>query len=870
MPTSPTLYAQKEDDDPKPNQGEETDAKIVKEYWREIERYGRSVSAWHEDGRQIEQLYLEEDREGSTSVRRMAIFWANVETMKPAVYSKPPVVVCSRRYKDRDPAGRVAAELMERATNTMLELTHAHETFESVRDDRLLPGRGQAWVRYESKIGQYTVGGKDDEDDAGDEENSGGTTQKGEGGYDQGNGTSALPASPGKSASEAPEIAERLEKEYVCADYVHWTDFGHNVARVWKDVWLVWRCVYKTKEEVSDRFGQKIANAVKYNVKAPAAGYNSQTGNDADDDHCMIYEIWDKRRNLTSWITEGLKRQFMDSGEPPIEFPDFFPCPKPCYATKSTKRLVPRPDYAYYKDQVKEINDLTDKIHNLTGWLIVKGFVPGAPSRVTDAIDAAVRDSSNKELLMQVESWTEFTERGGISKLIDWLPIDMIVKALQAAITSRNQLIQDVFQITGISDILRGETDPNETLGAQTLKAQTGSRRISTTKGDVARFCRDIAYMMAVVIADKFEPENIAAITGFTYQPPAAILPMQRPGLPAPMPGPMPGAAPPLTGPGFPPGAGPGMPAQAAGMQPPPANAQQGAPPSPGGNVIPMPGLAPAMPGAAMPQEEAPPDQSLVFDDNVIKLLRDDRLRSFRIEVETDSTVQPDMDADQQRRTEFVTAVGGYLQQLASAMQISPQLGDIGGQLLLFAVRGFHVGRQMEETIEKSFEQMKMQAQQAAANPQPDPEQQKAEAQAQIAQQKAQQDGQMAQQKHEMDMQRLQAEFQIWQQKMQMEMEQMRQTFAIEQQKMQMEMEALQAKIGLEKMRGEQNLALKQREGDIQAQQMETQAAHDNEAMDRQAQHDEASMEREAEHGQAMASIKEKQAAKPAPKAKPQ
>jgi hypothetical protein len=43
--------------------------------------------------------------------------------------------------------------------------------------------------------------------------------------------------------------------------------------------------------------------------------------------------------------------------------------------------------------------------------------------------------------LSRVESTTEWQEKDGIAKLTDWLPLDMIIQAIQAAISARNQLI---------------------------------------------------------------------------------------------------------------------------------------------------------------------------------------------------------------------------------------------------------------------------------------------------------------------------------------------------------------------------------------------------------------------------------------------
>lgn len=682
------------------------DAK-VKSYWREIERYRRATTEWREAGKQIEDLYLNEDRGENTSTRRFALLWANVETLKPAVYARPPTVQCSRRYKDRDPVARIAAELMERATNTTFDLYDVDETFQMVRDDRLLPGRGQAWVRYEATIEQYEP-----------DEYEGPETDE--------ISADALPGLPGGEPLE-DEMAERLSDERVCVDYVHWADFGHNVASSWRDVWLVWRCVYKTQDELIGRFGAEKAAQCSYDAKAPAMLPDRISGAsiDVQEEFCRVYEVWDRRARCVSWLTEGLKAEFLDTGEPPINFSSFFPCPRPCYATKISRSLIPRPDYTYYRDQAKEINDLTDKIANMTGWLVVKGFVPGAPSRVSDSIEEVIRDKGNRELFTQVDSWQEWTEKGGIAKLIDWMPIDMIVATIQAAISARNQLIQDVFQITGISDILRGQTDASETLGAQELKAQTGSRRIRNTKDEIARFCRDTARLVAETIAEKFEPESIAALTGYTYKPadPMAMLPMVAN---------MPQAAP------YPPMQGQGMPDQAQGAP------QQQTPPQ-----TPM----------------QPPAPVMEFDDSVMELLRNDRLRSFRVDVETDSTAQADEDAEKARRVEFLQATGQFMQSAVGAMQAVPEVAGLQGEMLNFAVRGFRAGRSLEEEIERTFSALQQKAAQSLnAPPQPSPEQMKAKADADQAQMKAQTDAQQTQMKMQQDAQKHEQEMQAKQQ----------------------------------------------------------------------------------------------------------
>lgn len=676
-------------------EGKEPSARLRK-YWREIEAYNKASEDWTEQANKIVKLYLDQQRTAA-SPRRFALLWSNIETLKPSVYAKLPTVLCSRRYKDPHPVGRTAAELLERATNATFDLYRADEVFRMVRDDRLLAARGQAWVRYEADL----------------------------------NG-------------------DKIKSERVCIDYVHWCDFGHNVAGVWKDVWLTWRKVYKNREDVEERFKKEVAEKLTYQKRVDSDGKELSGGELL----ACLYEMWDKKRGQTVFISRDYQ-EIIEEGPPPLNFRDFFPCPEPCYGSKTGKSLIPTPDYRYYQDQANEIDDLTEKIANLTDFLIMRGFVPAGPSADgADAVRIMIQSlqsamTSNKNVFVPVESWAGFTEKGGAAKLIDWLPVDKVMQALKAAVETRTQLIQDVYQITGISDILRGQTDAQETFGAQQLKAQTGSRRISNAKDEVARFCRNIGQLVAEVIAEVFQPQTIADMTGFGYDPTGqAVDPAQQPqqppmgmlGQPPQMPPQM--GAPPLQ---------PGMPQQ--GMPP------QGA----------MPGMPPGMP---MPGQPASPSKQ-TFNDEVIQLLRNDRMRGFLIDIETDSTIQPDEDAEKQRRTEFVTGVGSFLKEAALIIPGAPSLVPMISEMLLFLVRGFRAGRSLEEVIERSMNQLSTQMMQPKP---PDPRIAAEQAKAQAAAQKAQADMALTQQKSQaeaekmrMDMSMMQAEMQFMMQKLGMQ-----------------------------------------------------------------------------------------------------
>jgi hypothetical protein len=85
-----------------------------------------------------------------------------------------------------------------------------------------------------------------------------------------------------------------------------------------------------------------------------------------------------------------------------------------------------------------------------------------------------------------------------------------------------------LYELTGIGDIMRGMTSPDETLGAQELKANFSTRRITPQQKKVAKFARDMFRLMAGVIVEHFSAKTISLITGFPQLDPVPQVP-QRP-----------------------------------------------------------------------------------------------------------------------------------------------------------------------------------------------------------------------------------------------------------------------------------------------------------------------------------------------------
>ncbi len=160
-------------------------------------------------------------------------------------------------------------------------------------------------------------------------------------------------------------------------------------------------------------------------------------------------------------------------------------------------------------------------------------------------------------------------------------------------------------------------------------------------------------------------------------------------------------------------------------------------PPQPGQQVMggngpppgPLPGQAPPPPmpqpvPGSMGAPMLPPDPVAVarakaadMFKQAVALLKNDKLRGFRIDIETDSIVEPDQQAMQQARTELLGAIAQFLPQAIQAGMAMPELKPLLARLLMFFLRGFKASRDIESAFEQFVDDMTKEA----ANPQPKP-----------------------------------------------------------------------------------------------------------------------------------------------------
>lgn len=467
-------------------------------------------------------------------------------------------------------------------------------------------------------------------------------------------------------------------------------DFVHDAARTWREVGWVARRAYLTRDEVARRFG--AAEGVQFAQKP------KDLGEDYDGERkAAIWEVWDKRAGRVVWATEGVDT-VLDERPPLIEVDGFFPCPRPAYGTLQRRSLIPVPDYIYYRDQVDEINTLTARIAGLSESLRLKGFYASGASEIGETIRTLMARTDDKAILVGVSSLAALG--GSLKDSVMWLPVVEVATTIASLIQLRQQLIQDVYEISGLSDIMRGSTDANETATAQNLKAQYGSVRVRERQGEMVRIARDILRIKAEIYAETWPIADLAAMA-------QSELPMEA--------------------------------------QPDPAQQQP------------------------------------VTLRDVDALLKSQRLRPFILDIETDSTIAANEDAEKQARTEFLSAVAGFIAQAGPMVAQIPETGPFAAAMLRFTASSFRAGRELGGEIDRFAELVEARAAQAGQQQGPSPEQQKMQAEAemgkarlQLDQQKAQADIAAKQQEAALKLQIAQVDLQIKQAELQIKREELR------------------------------------------------------------------------------------------------
>ena len=295
------------------------------------------------------------------------------------------------------------------------------------------------------------------------------------------------------------------DKEQVTTQYVNPTSFLADVDKVnvWEDVEWIARKTYMNTDEIYDNFGADAANYLwQHNFM---------------DKSISVYEIWDKKTRRIYFLSPEYPDRFLRINEDTLHLSGFFPCPKPIMATLSNDGIVPVPDYVEIKSLLDELDGVNSRMRLTMQALKVSGCYDNSFPELANILDKDVT-------LIALNDFDKLKDAGGIRGIIDFAPIEQYISTLQVLAERRKVLIDSIYEVTGVSDIMRGSSNAQDTATAVLKKTNFGTLRNQDRQNDMQHFLKDLLRIKAEIICEQFSPDTLAAfLSAETIKNPEAV-----------------------------------------------------------------------------------------------------------------------------------------------------------------------------------------------------------------------------------------------------------------------------------------------------------------------------------------------------------
>lgn len=599
-------------------------------------------------GKESVDLYEAKDPENVP----FAILYSNIEVLAPAVYNAQPVPVVQRRYKDEDPLGKAAADVSTRALKYLVDTeSQDYDTFDDVIQGAVLDGliTNRGLSRY-----KYVAGA-------------------------------------------------RGLSECVYGEAVRWDKFSHGYARTWKKVpWISFEWDM-TEAEVRDNFPEKTLDFKNFSESSDEEN-SSETKEELQGVKLVkVYEVWDKRSRKVYFFSACCPKEPLKEVEDPLGLTGFFPVPKPLNFMRKVTTLIPTPLYQQYRQQAQELNEITRRLKAIIRAIKYRGAFNSA----VEGIEKMLAAEDNE--LVPVENVASMPDGTGMDKLLWIVPVAELAATAQSLYQQREQVKQVIYEITGISDILRGASVASETATAQTIKNQWGSLRLKKMQKEVQRYCREALAIMLEIAAAKFELDTLIKMTGADYPRETEKAQIQQK-------------------------------IQMDQMMAMQAPAQPGQPPT-------------------QPKPVPPEIQALLAKpswEEIAALMQNDVLVNYKTDIEMNSTLDAEAAQDKQDISELLNALSQFLNGLAPLVEKGMMPFEVAKTMMLTISRRFNFGAQLEDSLQAMKQPPPPQEDAGAAA-----EVQAKQAESQLKMQEAQQKAQISKQEFEQTMKLLEVKAQI-------------------------------------------------------------------------------------------------------------
>ncbi len=542
------------------NNGEDDDDDEidVQSWLSKIEKAREKEQPWRDRARKCINIYRDDNvvtgnsystpNNNDVDQNCFNILWANIETLLPALFSAVPNPDVRNRYLSDDPIAQQAGQVIERCLTYSLDIYNFPRLMKACIKDYLLTGRAVMRVRLWPEFEDRTTH---------DIDIDGNITQS---------------------------STEVLVGQSVRCELVHWDNFTIEPVKRWEDVTWIDFTHMLTEDEFERYFpGKPLVGTVKQKDE-----YTTETLYE-------VHEVWDKNTKKVYFLGNG--EEPLKVLDDPLRLTHFWPIPEPLYSIQTNDSLVPIPEYTIYQEQAEELNQITYRITDLVKACKLIGIYDSQQSGLQDILTG--RDSQ----FFPVQS--NLMRDGGMKSIIDAMDTSGISHILSQLYAQRDQVKGIIYEVTGISDIIRGESKASETATAQNIKASYAGLRLRDRRDNINRFIVDLLRIKTELIAQFFPVDQLQQMSGLQITP------------------------------------------------------------------------------------------------EIQQVLQDDVLRSYKVDIETDSTILADMDQTAQKRSAIVQSITQFITATAPLVAQGAMPVETAKALLKYALQPTKISRELEDALEK-------------------------------------------------------------------------------------------------------------------------------------------------------------------------
>ena len=533
---------------------------------------------------------------------------------------------------------------------------------------------------------------------------------------------------------------EKKVSEKALLDVIQYNDYNCSDARSEDEIEWQSRRAFLDRSQAEQLFGRDVANDLVYDSFPEVMKKDLARKEDKFEGKAELHEIWCEATNKVYWLQKTGEKAIIESSEPPTKFEKFYPC-SVIRQSADPDSVVPVSDYAHVRDQILEVERLTTRIHAVTQAIRTNFLYDAAMGPTVEQLFAG--DLKGTPII----NWPSYKGRGGLQAGVEFYPVEPFVNALNVLQGARGAALQQLYETMKVSDLLRGTSEQYKSATANRLENQWSSLGLVVRQNMFSKFISDGISNLGTIVAEQFDPETIleigdadALIEPTIYIPPAPPMPEMTP---------------------------------------------EGMPP-----------MAPPPPPAPDPLQKI--DE---MKQQIIGLLRDNKKRSYRIQIATDSMIAIDQQQQQQDGAMLIEQAGQFFDQMRGLVDQYPPLLDFSISLFQNMIKRMKGGKELDGIFTKAMQQVgeiaKAKEEAAKQPPPPDPTTLEVQGRLQIAQVESQ------------------AKIQVMQ--MEMQDKATKNQLAYQEQQLKMQRDQLSAQLDIQKQQTEeyfkqQELALAQQE----------------------------------------------------------